>query len=321
MQPATVPVPSPHRFFAVTAERLELIARHSLTMADVSVWAFIELTSKPGILRQYQAADVAAGGHVSLSVARRAITRLAEVGVIMKRRRSHGLWLCPSAQPFAKDDTSAPEPRQQPKTATHERRQTVSHGDSELPKQATHNGGNIVVVLASAAPSENLELTEGEANKAFDLKERTGETASPPIAAESQAGDDDLIATLERELGIWAKVGRRLVATFGAATVGERLTWARWLRDQGKAENPGGYLQAALRGSYAPPDGFHAAQQAPTPQRRPLDEAAVIARVMTIQSAPDRYTDDEKTEALRNACLVGKEAAAMRLAAAWGLSL
>jgi hypothetical protein len=174
--------------------------------------------------------------------------------------------------------------------------------------------------LAEAVSPESLKLTEKD-KKAFDLKERTSEPASPPLGDEKQGSNGDLIATLERELGIWAQVGRRLVATYGAATVGERLTWARWLRDQGKVENPGGWLQAALKGSYAPPEGFYAAQQSPTPQRRPLDQAAVIARVMTIRGALDRYSDEEKIEALRNACLVGQETAAKRLADAWGVTL
>jgi len=324
MQPATVPVPSPHRFFALTAERLELIARHSLTMADVSVWAFVELASKPGALKRFTVATVAKGAHVSLSAAKRSITRLAELGLIIKRRRSHGLWLCPASAAFdhlpEKPRLSAGEVSPVSYQRSSEVSALVHQPASDSSGLTLHDGVNLVAASSEATLSEDLEL-QRESSKAFNLKEETTETASPPLADDGQDGNGELLAELERTMGIWSPAARRLVATYGVARVGECLGWADWLKGQGRASNPGGWLQAALRGSYGPPEGFHEAKQSLTPERRPLDQAAVIARVMTIRGDADRYTADEKTEALRNACLVGEDAAAMRLAAVWGVDL
>lgn len=215
-----------------------------MTAAEISAWAFIELTSKPNCLRRFTLIEIAEGTHVSLTTAKRAVTRLAQLGMIFKRRRAHGLWLCPTTQPFEQGAHDGPG------MASHkgsDRPALTTQAVHDRPPLTTVIAPNVLTTSSEPAPKDPDSQKEKLLKNAVETdhqEKRDGQAAPAPVDVEAA---QTLAGLLQSRLNVWERVGLHLIEKHGLLRVREVYTAVTKMAEQGKAHNPAGLLQDALK--------------------------------------------------------------------------
>lgn len=231
------------RFFAVTPHRLQLAAASRLPSSAWCVWSWVELNASPARPATITLPTIARALGLSVPTVTRALQRLVDLGLVVRRILSHGLQLAPAGGPSDSIDHRRPAPAtpsesiDQPGPGLSP---VINHPAAGLSTVINHDGAN-ARPASSGAPSPENVRTE-------NVK---------PITLD--AGPDAGLPARLAALGVYPGKARALIQAHGAARVADVAAWTEW---QGAScRNPVGYLLGALAHGWGPPAGY-AAQQA-----------------------------------------------------------
>lgn len=253
-----------HRFFAITPERLEALTHHRLTLADVKVWAFVELRARPRQPIPFALEGVALSLGLGVNTVRRALRRLVGAGLLMGHVEGNRHHLAPAAPAFSKA-LEIPETLTKVNTpaSLEGRADTLPNrveatpqaeavdgleGEGNLPNEAAPEGENLPNRITEDAPKVG-------GKRPSELPPKKLKSKDKKISFNACA----LSKTLAREWGVYPAVAARLVGTYGPERVGEVLRWGEHLQAIGKLRSRGWVYQALVR-EWGAPDTYHQAQ-------------------------------------------------------------
>lgn len=311
------------RFFALTAERLEAISLHRLTLADVRVWAFIELQAKPRQPIPFALERVALSLGVGVNTVRRAVRRLIGAGLLVGRLEGNRHHLAPAEPAFFKAPktpetlanlSSTPEPDTLPnrvEDAPQAEAVEGLEGEGSLPNRVGLEAATLPNRVEDNAPKAGGEPVPAVPPKKLKSRDKK---VSFNACAHSEA--------LSRDWGIYPAVAARLVGSYGPERVGEVVRWGEHLKAIGKLRSRGWVYQALVRG-WGAPDTYHQAQHRaqeglPEPQQSPTPVKAPERPVEAPLDAEGKV--NTLARMLAQPFPASKRLAA-KLAADWGIDL
>lgn len=291
--------PNTTRFFALTAERLEAITLHRLTLADVKVWAYIELNAKPQAPIPFTLERIALALGLSVNTARRSLRRLTSAGLLVGRVEGNRHLLAPVG--YALDG-------------------------AVLPNRTTKKGAE----QQDSLPTRRDREAETLPNRITEDTSKAGSEAISEIPPKKLNSRDKKISfnacalsqTLARDWGLYPAVAARLVSTYGQERVQEVIQWGEHLRAIGKLRSRGWVYQALTRG-WGAPDTYH---QTAHKAREGIQEAPQAQPVhQTPESLPERLLEaQEKRETLARMLaqpFPASKRLAAKLASDWGIDI